>query len=69
VTTAIGPRSSRHFERDILALAKRNGFRLDHYETETGQLVWEWQRGDEPKPQFVSRRVALHWMADWLQRS
>ena len=50
----------------ILAGAAEHGFRLSHYETEHGQLVWEWRRGTEPRPQFLSRRVALHWMRDWL---
>jgi hypothetical protein len=43
-----------------------DGFRLHQYDTEHGQVVWEWRRGTEPRPQFVSRRVALRWMHDWL---
>jgi hypothetical protein len=41
-------------------------FRLTQYETEHGQLVWEWRHATEPCPQFVSRRVALQWMHEWL---
>ena len=62
VTTAMGPH--RSYERSLLDLAERNGFALVHHETETGQLLWEWRRGSEPRPQFVSRRAALHWMEE-----
>jgi hypothetical protein len=55
-------------EHAILLRAAETGFSLVQYETDTGQVVWEWRRGDEPRPQFVTRRVALHWMADWLHR-
>ena len=55
-------------EHSILLQAAETGFALVQHETDTGQLVWEWRRGDEPRPQFVTRRVALHWMADWLHR-
>jgi hypothetical protein len=44
------------------------GFHLVECETDTGQLVWEWRRGREPKPQFVTRRVAIYWMAEYLER-
>ena len=56
------------FRVDLLVLrrAAASGFSLVQYETETGQLVWEWRRGSEPRPQFVTRRVALHWMREWL---
>ena len=53
-------------EQAVIARAVARGFRLFQYETDSGQLVWEWRRGTEPRPQFVTRRVALHWMAQQL---
>ena len=32
----------------IIETARRHGFSLVQYETPTGQVVWEWRRGDEP---------------------
>jgi hypothetical protein len=52
----------------VLARAADAGFRLAELETPAGQTVWEWRRGDEPRPQFVLRRVALHWMQEFLGR-
>jgi len=52
----------------VLARAAQGGFRLVQYETDTGQQVREWQRGSEPRPQFVARRVAIHWMSEFLAR-
>lgn len=52
----------------LIDAAARDGFSLVQYETPTGQLVWEWRRGSEPRPQFVTRRVALVWMQEWLAR-
>ena len=56
-------------DQAILDRAADGGFQLVQYETRTGQLVWEWRRGNEPRPQFVTRRVALHWMSEFLNRS
>jgi hypothetical protein len=50
----------------VLAEARALGFELAAYESDAGQLVFEWRRGQEPRPQFVTRRVALHWMKDFL---
>ena len=47
--------------------AARSGFSLECYTTPSGRRVWEWRRGDEPRPQFVTERVALHWMCEWLR--
>ncbi len=52
----------------VEARAAEEGFQLVQFETSEGQLVWEWRRGDDPKPQFVDRRVALHFMDDLLRR-
>jgi hypothetical protein len=53
----------------VVERAAAEGFQLVHFETPHGQLVWEWRRGDEPRPQFVSRRVALDYMDDRLRRN
>jgi hypothetical protein len=64
--TALRPPST---EADaVVQAAAGAGFELHHYETSTGQIIWEWRRGDDPRPQFVNRRVALRWMTDWLGR-
>jgi hypothetical protein len=54
---------------DVIEAAAQDGFSLVQYETPMGQLVWEWRRGGEPRPQFVTRRVALVWMREWLART
>ncbi|HEY3671247.1 MAG TPA: hypothetical protein VGN51_09950 [Acidimicrobiia bacterium] len=53
-------------DEQVVSRAADLGFRLLQYETDNGQLAWEWQRGNEPRPQFVTRRVAIHWMAEFL---
>jgi hypothetical protein len=50
-----------------VARAAEQGFRLARYTTDNGHLVWEWRHGLEPRPQFVARRVAIHWMNEWLE--
>jgi hypothetical protein len=63
--------TTRHFpdEDSIIERATAAGFQLVEYERTDGQLLYEWCRGDDPRPQFVSRRVALNYMADRLRRS
>lgn len=53
-------------EDSLLGEAAAAGFQLVEYRTDTGQSVWEWRRADEPRPQFVTRRVALYWIAQYL---
>lgn len=53
-------------DETVVATATAAGFRLVHYETDVGQPVWEWRRGDEPRPQFVTRRIAVQWMTELL---
>jgi hypothetical protein len=53
-------------EERVLLAARAAGFCLVQRETDTGLLVWEWRRGNEARPQFVMRRVALHWMSEFL---
>jgi hypothetical protein len=52
----------------VLAAAAAEGFELAHFETPEGVAIWEWRRGTEPRPQFVTRRVALAWMREFLGR-
>jgi hypothetical protein len=56
-------------EEVLLGAAHAAGFCLFQRETDTGLLVWEWRRGTEARPQFVTRRVALHWMSEFLSRN
>jgi len=53
-------------DQSVIAQAADVGFRLVPFETERGTRSWEWRRGDEPRPQFATRRVALHWMRELL---
>jgi hypothetical protein len=55
-------------DRVLLARALDAGFQLIQRELATGVLVWEWEQGDAPRPQFASRHVALHWMREVLGR-
>jgi hypothetical protein len=54
-------------DRVLLARALDAGYRLMQRELATGVLVWEWEHGDAPRPQFASRHVALHWMNQVLE--
>jgi hypothetical protein len=60
--------ADEQFEQ-IVQRAAVEGFELVQFETPHGQLVWAWRRGDEARPEFVSRRVALNFMEDWLRRN
>jgi len=53
-------------DRVLLARALDAGYRLLRRELATGVIVWEWEHGDAPRPQFASRHVALHWMGEVL---
>jgi hypothetical protein len=53
---------------ELVEMARRAGFMLVQFETDSGQAVWEWRRHGQLGPLFVTRRVALHWMADWVRR-
>jgi hypothetical protein len=56
-------------EDELLVRAYECGFVLAEQELDTGQLVFEWRRGNGPGPLFVTRRVAFHWMVDWMRRT
>jgi len=53
----------------VVVEARALGFELVTYESDAGQIIYEWRRGDEPRPQFVTRRVALLWMQEFLAGS
>jgi hypothetical protein len=64
---AAGPLSD--FEASaVIEAAAREGFELVHFESSAGATIWEWRRKAEPRPQFVTRRVALAWMYELLSR-
>ena len=63
-----GPTSSVAVETKLLPRARDAGFSLVQYETDTGQLVFEWRRGNERGPQFVTRHLALLWLVDRFER-
>ena len=54
-------------ETQLILRAREAGFSLVQYETDTGQLVFEWRRGDERGPQFLTRDLALRWLVDRLE--
>jgi hypothetical protein len=56
------------WEQEVVSAAQRAGSVLVQFETDTGQVVWSWSRPGEGGPQFLTRRVALAWMADVLER-
>jgi hypothetical protein len=56
------------WEREVVSAAERAGRTLEQGETEAGQVVWRWSGPDESVPRFLSRRVAVAWMADVLER-
>ncbi len=56
------------WEEEVLSAAGRAGQVLVQFEIDTGQVVWSWSTRDAGGPQFLTRRVALAWMADLLER-
>ena len=66
--TMLDPLATELETQLVIAHAADAGFRLVSHETDAGQVVWEWRRGAEPRPQFVTRRVAVHWMGQFLER-
>jgi hypothetical protein len=66
IETVLQSREPWTDEQAILAQAAYVGFSLVPHETDVGQLVWEWNRGDKPRPQFLRRAVALEWMRNYL---
>src|SRR6476620_12406965 len=62
-----GPPSAVAVETWVLPRARAAGFSLVQYETDTGQLVFEWRHGTERGPQFLTRHLALLWLMDRLE--
>jgi hypothetical protein len=62
------PSSTVAVETKLLPRAREAGFSLVQYETDTGQLVFEWRRGNDRGPQFLTRQLALVWLVDELER-
>jgi hypothetical protein len=62
------PPSAVAVETRLLPRAREAGFSLVQYETDTGQLVFEWRRGNDRGPQFLTRHLALLWLLDRLER-
>jgi hypothetical protein len=60
------PTPERPAPDSLLERAAELGFELVSFPTATEQTVWEWRQGDGPRPQFVTERVARHWMSEWL---
>ena len=54
-------------ERALIIRARDADYRLLQRELATGELVWEWEHGDAPRPRFSTRREALRWMDDVLE--
>ena len=53
-------------ERALLARARDADYRLLQRELATGELVWEWEHGDAPRPRFETRSEALTWIREVL---
>jgi hypothetical protein len=53
----------------ILVRAAQDNFRLFEREADNGQVTFEWRWGKRryPGPEFVSRRHAIDWMAEYLE--
>ncbi|MET0629203.1 MAG: hypothetical protein ABW033_12175 [Acidimicrobiia bacterium] len=68
MSTTMNPLMLELEDQAVIARAADAGFRLAQYETDQGHSVWEWRHGSDPRPQFVTRRVAVHWMAEFLER-
>ena len=69
MSTLANPFAEELEQQAVITRAADAGFQLVQCETPTGQVVWEWRRGVEPRPQFVTRRVATHWMHEFLGRN
>jgi hypothetical protein len=56
-------------ETDLIARAASRDFSFVQRETDTGQLVWAWRKGEDTRyPRFLTRREAFAWMEDQLGR-
>jgi hypothetical protein len=62
------PTGSDRWEAEVIEAARGTGRSLRQYEADTGQMVWSWMRSDGTGPLFLTRRAALTWMAEVLER-
>lgn len=62
------PTGSAEWEAEIIEAARRAGRSLRKAEADTGQIIWSWSRSDGTGPMFLTRRIALTWMADLIER-
>jgi hypothetical protein len=62
-STELDRRDERIIER-----AAQDNFQLFERDTNNGQTMFEWRWGKRryPGPEFVSRRHAIDWMAEYL---
>jgi hypothetical protein len=63
------PTGSDKWASELVDAARRAGHTLSAGEADTGQTIWSWSRSDGTGPAFLTRRAALSWMADLLERS
>ena len=62
------PTGSDRWDAAVIEAAHGTGRSLRQYEADTGQMVWSWMRSDGTGPLFLTRRAALTWMAEVLER-
>jgi hypothetical protein len=62
------PVGSEEWESEVIEFARRMGRSLRETEADTGQQLWSWSRADGTGPLFLTRRVAMDWMAELLER-
>jgi hypothetical protein len=62
------PTGSKLWGAEVIEAARRAGRSLTHYEADTGQQIWSWSRSDGTGPLFLTRRAAITWMAEVLER-
>ena len=63
------PVGSDRWEAGVVEAAREAGRSLTQSEADTGQVVWSWSRSDGTGPLFLTRRAALTWMAELLERN
>ena len=52
----------------LIGRARQHDCELHEHETPEGQVVYSWRwHSQDPGPQFLSRQLAIAWMAEWLE--
>jgi hypothetical protein len=62
------PIGSALWEAEVIDAARGAGRSLTKGEADTGEVIWSWSRADGSGPLFLTRRSALTWMAEFLER-